>query len=541
MGNRQNTCAIYVRLSRDEDKENYESLMTQKDALIKYAATNDLEVVDTYIDDNVSGYVFEERPEFIRMVKDLVERDIHIVLAKDLSRIGRNNGMTLLFLENIKNLDKRIILADDNYDSNKDDDDIIGIKSWYNERYVKDISKKIRYNIKQLQETGKFVIRETYGYKKVGNTLVVDDVTAPIIKTIFKLYKEGYGYRKISNFLTEKSYPTPSMVQDTNRSTTELWNTTHINRILKNEIYIGTFYTRKTIRKSIKSKQVNRVPKDDWICFEDNHPAIISKDDFNLVQSMIDKRNTRNIRAGTGVINLFAGFIFCEECGSPMFCIKRNDRATHYQCGNYYKHGTKLCTSHRIPEQDLILTLLDQVDLIRLSYQENLKKIDENIKEELHVKENYDKIISKITKQIQNKKSEVKMIYKDKIKGLIDEEMYVELTKENAVTINLLEEQLNSIFRLRNIREISKEEVKKGNDMLENIVKSQSLTREHLEILIQKIIVNKDKKISKIHWNADMESMSVHNQVITLTHRYSLGQIDYKELSQMLSLLLPTA
>lgn len=62
---------------------------------------------------------------------------INIIVAKDLSRIGRHNAKVLLFLEEMEEMGKRVILIDDNYDSFYSDDDIIGIKTWDNERHVK--------------------------------------------------------------------------------------------------------------------------------------------------------------------------------------------------------------------------------------------------------------------------------------------------------------------------------------------------------------------------------------------------------------------
>jgi DNA invertase Pin-like site-specific DNA recombinase len=126
------------------------------------------EIVAFYEDDNVSGYTFE-RDGFLELLGALENDKIDVIIAKDLSRIGRHNSKTLLFIEKVKELGKRLILIDEGsggYDTDKDDDDIIGIKTWYNERYVKDISKKIRSNIKTLQNKGAFLVETKYGYKK---------------------------------------------------------------------------------------------------------------------------------------------------------------------------------------------------------------------------------------------------------------------------------------------------------------------------------------------------------------------------------------
>lgn len=131
----------YCRLSRDEDKENYSSIEEQKVILQDYAITRGWRISedDFYIDDNFSGYTLD-RPEFSKMIKKVHTGEIDVVLAKDLSRIGRNNGKVLVLIDEFKNMQKNLILVSEmggSYDVLNDRDDTIGITTWYNERYVK--------------------------------------------------------------------------------------------------------------------------------------------------------------------------------------------------------------------------------------------------------------------------------------------------------------------------------------------------------------------------------------------------------------------
>lgn len=498
---------VYVRLSRDEDKENYDSLETQRDALLRYAKENNIEVFDVYADDNVSGYLFNERPEFNRMLKDLYSNKFDTILAKDLSRIGRNNARVLLFLEELSMKDKRLVLVDRNYDSFKDDDDIIGIESWVNERYVKDISKKVRFNLKEKQKAGELLIRPTFGYHKEGHDLVVNQKTAPIVKEIFSLYRQGYGYRKITLILNEKKYPTPSMIEGTKRPTTDLWNATQVSRILKNDIYIGTLSLRKTIRKAIKSRELVKIPEEEWIKIEDNHEPIISKKEFYRVQEIIAERNKKRLRAGKGKINLFAGYIFCHDCGSPMFCIKNKRFATHYQCGSYFKYGLEGCTSHRIMEKSLVATILAQLNTVVENIKETLSSVDSTILAQSKTQKNYSGHIDKLKKEIDNEKKGKMIIYKDKVKGIISEEMYLELTKEIDTNLKLLNQQLEKLEKLRNNASQSAKMLKTYLDLLEEVVEKGLLTRETINQFIDKIEINKDKEIELIKWKIAIEPM----------------------------------
>ena len=100
----------YCRLSRDEDKENYSSIEEQKRIIKEYVSSRNwiINDKDFYIDDNVSGYTFN-RPEFTKMLEKVKGGKIDVVIAKDLSRIGRNNGKVLVLIDEFKDMKKNMI------------------------------------------------------------------------------------------------------------------------------------------------------------------------------------------------------------------------------------------------------------------------------------------------------------------------------------------------------------------------------------------------------------------------------------------------
>ena len=126
-----NKIGIYVRQSRDENEENYETIETQRDLLIEHVTRQKLGVIyKVYMDDNVSGSEFERRGlEELR--EDIIAGNINMLVIKDLSRLGRNNAKTLLFLDFFEEHGVRLITYDGRYDSLKDND-IVGIETWFN-------------------------------------------------------------------------------------------------------------------------------------------------------------------------------------------------------------------------------------------------------------------------------------------------------------------------------------------------------------------------------------------------------------------------
>ena len=85
-------------------------------------------------------------------------------------------------------------------DSLDSSDDTVGIKTWFNERYVKDTSRKIRCAISARQKEGTLITKPPFGYcrdEKDKSIIKIVPEEADYVRLIFDLYISGYGYRKI--------------------------------------------------------------------------------------------------------------------------------------------------------------------------------------------------------------------------------------------------------------------------------------------------------------------------------------------------------
>lgn len=262
----------YVRLSRDDDKRNYVSIENQKLIISQFAAECNMVIDRWYEDDGVSGYIFN-RPGLNQLMDDL-DKDIDRVFVKDLSRVGRHNARVLLLLEDFKERKKELIVVDTNYNSETDDDDTIGITTWYNEKYVKDISRKIKRALEARQKEGILMTQPPFGYKRNEKDKSIIEIIpkeAEYVKMVYDLYLKGSGYRMIANYLTENKVPTPSMVRRereleegkiTKRQIATEWSDSMVKDMLGNDFYIGTQRLRKRARSTVHGKD-KRVPKDE--------------------------------------------------------------------------------------------------------------------------------------------------------------------------------------------------------------------------------------------------------------------------------------
>lgn len=512
----------YVRLSRDEDRESYSSILSQKKIIEEYAKENNWTIVKYYEDDNHTGYSFD-RPAFNELKKDLEADAIDIVIAKDLSRIGRHNASTLLFLDYIRTLDKRLILPGEGrgYDTEAEENDLLGITTWYNEMYIKDISRKIKGSMKAKQKEGKMIIKEVFGYKKSAedkHVLEIDPIAADMVQKIFHLYVSGWGYRKIAEYLNQKGFPTPSryaeerkMPKQCHASVAEAWGSVHVQRIIKNDIYTGTLRLAKTEKKTIKGKSA-KTPLEKQFIFENNHPPIITKEEFSEAQQINDNRRQNQDRGAAALGNLFSGLLYCTDCGSYMIAYQKKGKAKCYICGNYHKHGAAACQRHAVTEALLTEAVcrvyrraVQSVCLDGILDKEDDRRNTSSNEMLLHsYRQQQKEAKTKLENLIRLKLAEMKSNQGLELEALMQDSL-------GAVEADLKKKLL---FLQGRIKELESElsegtEEESGQDNEKEALLNICLQKEDIQQLIQKILIDKEGNPT-IYLRTSLESIGYH-------------------------------
>ena len=91
--------AVYIRLSKEDDSEKEsESVTNQRSLLMAYAQQQKLRVFGEYVDDGFTGTNFD-RPGFKRMIQDILDKKVNMVITKDMSRLGRDYIQTGHYIE----------------------------------------------------------------------------------------------------------------------------------------------------------------------------------------------------------------------------------------------------------------------------------------------------------------------------------------------------------------------------------------------------------------------------------------------------------
>ena len=205
--------AIYIRLSKEDVEKGFdesESITNQKSLLTEYVQNLEweYELVDIYIDPGYTGTNFN-RPDFQRMIRDIENGKVNMVITKDLSRLGRDYIETGEYIEKwFPEHEVRYVSVTDGIDTfatNNGNNDIAPFKSILNDMYSKDLSKKIRTALHTMQKQGKWVGGKTaLGYVKDSNNknkLMICEPEADIVRTIFhkaSLRRRSRSHQKLS-------------------------------------------------------------------------------------------------------------------------------------------------------------------------------------------------------------------------------------------------------------------------------------------------------------------------------------------------------
>ena len=514
--------AIYLRLSKEDDdlscssgaKSESNSISNQRKLIYDFMKLHpELELYDEYKDDGKSGSNFD-RAEFQRMMKDIEAGKVNCVVVKDQSRFGRDYIDVGKYKEKIfPKLGVRFITINEGYDSlsaTSSDDLAFTINSFVYDFYIRDISTKIRTNLTAKKQNGEYAgAFVAYGYVKDSNDkskLVVDQFAADVVRDIFRWKIEGLSPQNIAVRLNELGIPSPAEYKKLSgsnyktsfqTSSKAVWSHVSVRRILKNEIYLGVMIQGKRTTPNYKTKTVVTKAESEWLRVEGTHEAIISVRDFELVQELL--RDDIHCRAGDVTVPVYAGRIYCGDCGAT--AVRKTvsyagKRYVYYVC-NANKHDKTVCSRHSIREdilgQVIYQTVRHQIDLL-LDVDKALRQF-ENLSWEKHKLKQLDASIE-IQEEVVRKNNTLRLgIYEDLRAGLLDRSEYESLKKELAERIA---EATAAIEKLNKEKREILDGVSKQQSWIEQFRQYENvteLTRPMVIHLIERINIFEDSNI----------------------------------------------
>ena len=354
--------ALYCRLSVDDDNKDMESnsITNQKQILQDFARREGFRNTQFFVDDGVSGTTFQ-REGFQQMQKMVEDGLIGTIIVKDLSRFGREQvEMGRLTQIVYPSLGVTFISIQENVNTAaKTGLEMMPFYNIFNEWYAEQTSKKIRAVWKSKAEHGKRVSSTVpYGYKKSledREKWLIDEPAAEVVRKIFHLCLAGRGPSQIARDLENEKVLTPTAYYNSigraasNASPVNpyLWSDSSIENILANRQYTGCAVNFITTTVSYKVHKTIYNPVEEQQVIPNMQEPIISEELFDRVQELRShkRRNTK-----TGRASLFAGLLFCPDCGAKLhFCAAKSLKPNQefYRCANY-NSGRGTCNIHYI-------------------------------------------------------------------------------------------------------------------------------------------------------------------------------------------------
>lgn len=502
---------IYVRLSRDDEGSGEsESIQNQKEYVTKYISDKGWNIFDIYCDDGYSGTNFD-RPGFKRMIEDINMKKINMVVTKDFSRLGREYIETGSYVEKFfPSRGIRYIAINDNIDTITYNA-MTPFMSVINDMYAGDISRKVKTIINTKRNNGEFVGPfAPYGYQKSPqnkNKLIIDTEAAGVVKRIFELYLEGNGFKTIAEKLNDKCIVCPSRYKKLKyrsysnpRVKVNLWSHETVKQILCNPTYEGHLAQHKYSTINYKIKKLVTLPKDQWIVVPDTHEPIITKESFGKVQQMIAHRSITSYGA-TRADHVLGGFIFCGDCGEKLTFSKSHSSGKYYCiCSRYKRFRSKYCSRHSIEEDKLLKFVADDIRRLAqdaISYE---KLLPTALKSSVTDKgPDIRSQLEKINIKLLEIKQKIRMLYEDRVKGIVMETDFMELSEAfNKDRETLLKRQIEL-----NAEKMQANLMNSETGFLINHVKQyvefSSIDRVIIAKLVERIDIYQDKTIH-IHY-----------------------------------------
>lgn len=513
--------ALYARLSVEQNDN--DTIETQIAFLKNYVSErNEFTVFNIYMDHGYTGTDFD-RPGFTKMMSDVRAGHIQCIVIKDLSRFGRNMLETGYYIETLlPKLNVRLIAINDNYDSFNNDERnylAVPITNMVNELYAKDISRKICENNKSRRKSGNYTIeRSIYGFSvdKENNEFYVNPETAPVVQLAYRWYLDGVSGSEIAKRFNLLGIVTPGEYKyekefHKEKPGAHYWNSCMVLKMFINDAYAGDRCLGTRLHGLYKNQKGElKIPREQWTVYKNDHTPLVTREDFERAFSIHEANrlsrkealiNRRNQRGSSD--ELFSSLVICKKCGRVM-----HHEILKFPDGKLKPEGNSyVCKGHmgmeqiegcgmRINDGYLQVLVTDQIRML-------MKLIEEKNKLITTINKSHDKSpIYRIKSSINNltfKESQISSkivrLFEDYSDGLLDKEEYLALkTRYQNEREECKAKIVESSHELSQV-EASFEKIKSIASQLDGCFDHIELTKEMVEMLIERIIVDQDHSI----------------------------------------------
>ncbi len=494
--------AAYCRVSTDEDEQlnSYEAQIAYYTETI--AKNPNWIFAGIYADEGITGTLTSKRKDFLRLMNDCDKGKIDMILTKSISRFARNTVDSLEWVRKLRSKNIGVYFEEQAIDSLKAENEmLIGLFSVIAQAESENISANVKWGIHQSMKNGNFCSNFTcFGYKRGENGIpeIVEE-QAKVVRFIFDRYLDGNSLEQIIKILEENHIP--------NYSGNYTWKKQTVRDMLENEKYVGDLLLQKTFRVDCISKKtkINRgeLPK---YLVSNNHPAIIERYKFNLVQAEIARRGNKRKKSETGKTEqgkysgkyALSELLICGECGSNYRRTSKSKKGKKqyvWRCINRIDNGKESCDAVGAEEQKLQEAICKCLNKLFAQKDETLRLLKNSLKYALSEDDNCSEAymieneIVSLEEQSENLMSMMNTTGGDKSKFLIEIE-------NNFKKIKALRQRLETVkVSQKNSKAMSLEYENMINLFDENNLDFSVYDDVVIRRLVECIRVMKDRKI----------------------------------------------
>lgn len=491
----------YCRVSTDKEDQ-LNSLEMQHNFFIQHAEKNELELIDIYADEGITGTKKKNRKEFLRMLEDAQKDKFDILFVKDISRFARNTVDSLESIRKLKDCNVKIVFINNEGILESGSELMFTIMSAMAQEESVNMSKRVKFGKAQNALKGK-VPNFVYGYDKISGEyfdLHINEHEAPIVRRIFMRYvHEGDGCLAIARTLNAEGYTTKRG---------KLWSQNAISRILRNRIYIGQVVNGKEATKEIYNSKRAKKDETEWVVVDKPELRLIEDDLFDQAQAILEKRNDDFHLSSKKQSNkyLFSTLIKCKHCGRSFRRQKRVYKNTYiyWVCSSKWGDGNKICDNPvKISEDEMLIHIkgyllqwINDKSAIIQSAKDKFKQLHQDSLNGPNTK-------IKIEKDIERYNNDLEKWQEMFVNGIIDmDKLKLNIKKINS-KITALNKELN-LYSADFLEDGKLESILEDIfSNIEDIITSESVTNEMLKKFIDRIEVDRDGNVNVIIKSAE--------------------------------------
>jgi len=421
-----NICG-YVRVSSESHTQEASFEAQMREWYKRFGKDERYNLVGVFGDLAVSGHKVKEREDFQEMIDLALRGKIDIIVTKSIARFARNTVESQKVLRQLKEADVEVIFDKENLSTKKFGTEFfIVILTIVAEMELRNMSEAVKFGYRFRSRNGSVEVTSITGYEiDDDDNWTINEEQADNVRRIFALYLSGLGMNAIAQQLESEG-------RIAYKGGTR-WSCATIRGILENEKYIGDAKSQKYYSDENFKTRINKgeLPH---VYIENNHEAIISREDFAKAQELMAAKKTQTSEWHKDRPAYdFTSKIQCICCGKNFrrrvntSC--RRVSPISWMCSTQFLRGKKTCEATSIAEgflQDLLVDAYNEY--IKTPYkapmrQEDSDRIDEIEKEEAWVRQiyndrfiDYTKYAAKI-KQLQEEHAEARQKAKESLKN----------------------------------------------------------------------------------------------------------------------------